>query len=115
MEALVRVVPICGFILCCLLGVRSLRLQHKFFVYLRENHFEKWKELTTILGFGPGLANGFRSIPFLWGRDDLSDPDVQRLKAKVRNSITLVLLTMLGTFLTFVVLVGVSQQSANYH
>ncbi len=113
METLVRVVPIGGFLLCGLLGVRLLMLQHKLFEYLRENHFEKWKELTTILGFGPGYANGFRGIPFLYSKDDLGDPEVRWLKVKVRNSFALVLLTMLGTFLTFVVLVGLSQQSAN--
>jgi len=106
MEVLASVVGIGGFILFGLLGIRTSWLQYKLLVYLRENHFEKWEKLTTILGFGPGLSNGFRGIPFLYSKDDLDDPDVRRLKVKIRNSIALVLLTMLGTFLTFAVLVA---------
>ena len=108
MEAFVRIMPICGFVLCVLLAIRLLRLQHKLYVYLRETHFEKWQELTTILGFGSGLANSYRGIPFLYGKDDLDDPEVRKQKLKVRKSIAWVFLTMLGTILTFIILVCLS-------
>jgi len=35
-------------------AVRCNVLHHKFYKYLGEKHTEKWIELKTILGFGPG-------------------------------------------------------------
>lgn len=79
-------------------GGRLLMYQHKLFLYLQENHLEKWKELTTILGYGPGYLNSFRSLKFIYGKDYLDDPEVLRLKVVIRNSITYVFLGFMATF-----------------
>jgi hypothetical protein len=55
--------------------------------YLRKHHPAKWAELTTFLGFGPGWVNGFRSVPWLYSADTLSDPVVAQLKGDYRQFI----------------------------
>jgi hypothetical protein len=61
---------------------------------------EKWKYLTTILGFGPGYANSRRGMKFLFGKDDLGDPEVIRLKTIVRNSFIYLFSGTITTFVT---------------
>ena len=67
-------------------AVRCMIFQHKCYQYLREQHTEKWKELTTIFGFGPGLANGSRAMKFLFSKEYFEDPELLRIKTKFRNS-----------------------------
>jgi len=71
--------------------------QHKLMGYLLENHTEKWKELTTVLGIGPGWGNSIKILKFMFGKDDLNDPEVFRLKRKIRSSCTAMLLGALCT------------------
>lgn len=84
---------------------RLVLFQHKLLKYLRENHTEKWKELTTIGGSGPGYANSIRGKKFLFDKCDLDDPEVLRLKVIVRNSYIYALTGFLGTFLFFCIIV----------
>jgi hypothetical protein len=63
------------------------RLMH----YLERNHREKWKELTYIPGFGPGGHNSFRTLPFIYSKDDLGDPVLKDLKMNYRRFIKFVL------------------------
>jgi len=51
-----------------------------------DKYREEWKGLTTIPGFGPGCSNPFRSLPFLFNKQDFGDKEVLRLKIKIRNS-----------------------------
>lgn len=76
--------------------VRCGFLQHKLGKYLREKHFEKWKYLTTVLGFGPGFANGIKGMKFLFSNEDCGDPEVLKLKVAVRNSLIYVITGMLA-------------------
>ena len=64
--------------------------------YLRKHHNEKWADLTTVLGFGPGNANGFRSVPWLFSSDTLDDPTLGRLKSDYRKFIYLTLTAFIG-------------------
>lgn len=64
--------------------------------YLRLNHNSKWIELTTVLGI-PGGRNSFRTIPFLYSKDNLNDPMVEVLKRNYR----MFMLFILTVFLTF--------------
>lgn len=84
--------------------------QHKLYTYLRENHTEKWKELTTVLGFGPGYTNSLRAIKFLFRKDDLDDPELLRLKVIVRNASIYVLTGFLAVFIWWCVIVAVYPQ-----
>ncbi len=110
MEAVVIVV-LCGFGLGCLFGIHANKSVHKLLLHFRENHFEKWKELTAI----PGGYVGFRRLNFLFGKNDLDDPYVRHLKTKVRKAVALALVTMLATFLTVIVLAILSHLSASYN
>jgi len=79
--------------------IRCLVYQHKLFNYLRENHTEKWKELTTVFGLGPGIQNSLRGSRFLFGKDYLDDTEVLRLKVIARNS---AIYTATGFFAMFI-------------
>jgi len=86
--------------------VRLVIYQHKLYTYLRVHHTEKWKELTTILGFGPGCGNSWRWVKFLLGKDDLGDPEVLRLMVIVRNSYIGAVTGFLATFLMALIIVA---------
>lgn len=86
-------------------ALRCLFYQHKLLKYLLKNHTEKWKYITTVLGFGPGYANGLRVIKFLFGKDYSDDPEVLRLKTIVRNAFIHTFGGMITTFTTFVLMV----------
>lgn len=58
----------------------------KFSKYLKKKYMEKWKEITTILGFGPGGSNPFRWFPFIFGSEDFGDRELMDLKTKCRNA-----------------------------
>lgn len=68
-------------------AVRLMCFQHKLYKYMRENHIEKWKYLTTVLGLGPGMANSWKGIKFLLSKDDLGDTKLLYLKAVCKNSL----------------------------
>ena len=89
------------FLFSVISGIRMLIVQHKLYEYLRTKHAEKWKYLTTVLGFGPGFANGLKGLKFVFGKDDLGDPEILRLKTIVRNSAIYTVTGMFGTFIIF--------------
>lgn len=64
---------------------------YRLMSYLRKYHNAKWQELTYIPGFGSGNVNGFRSLPFIYSKDDLNDECVKVLKANYRRFIALTL------------------------
>jgi hypothetical protein len=73
---------------CCLL--RLLIVQHRLMSYLERHHHERWCYLTSVGNAGPGLANGFRSVPYLYSKDDEEDPEAARPKLLVRRSAAVV-------------------------
>ena len=64
--------------------------------YLKSAHPAKWEELTTILGFGPGFRNGFRSLNFILSDDDLGDPEVARRKTRYRGFLKFTIAAFVG-------------------
>ena len=57
--------------------------------YLKEHHNERWAYLTSSFLGGPGGANSFRSLPFIYSADDLGDPCVGGLKRNYRRIVLL--------------------------
>jgi hypothetical protein len=55
--------------------------------YLKRHHREKWAEITYVPGFGPGGINSFRTLRWLYSKDDLNDPTLERLKREHRDFI----------------------------
>jgi hypothetical protein len=98
------VVPTIFFILTICLALRLLIILYKFDAYLKDQHFEKWKYLTSCLGKGPGLNNPYRSIPFLFNKDNLGDDKVKLYKVKIRNALIYVLSVLMATPMTVFIL-----------
>ena len=65
--------------------------------HLKQNHRAKWEHITYVPFFGYGYYNGFRSLPFLYSKDDLGDQMVTELKKNYRRFIILAL-TIFFTF-----------------
>jgi hypothetical protein len=78
--------------------INVLIYQHKLWDHIRKNHADKWKDLTFTGKWGLGLANGQKSLVFLFSRETLSDPEVLRLKVITRNSFIYQLAGFLGLF-----------------
>jgi hypothetical protein len=76
-------------------------LHHKLYKYLREKHTEKWIELTTIFGFGPGAVNSRRSMKFVFSKEYFDDPELLRIKVKVRNSVLYTVTGILAVIVMF--------------
>jgi len=72
--------------------------------YLEKHHKEKWKELTYFPGLGPGNVNSFRSLPFLYSKEDLEDPLVKELKLNYRKVIKFMLTVFLTTPILFLII-----------
>jgi hypothetical protein len=90
--------------LTVLSAVRCMFLHHKCYQYLREHHTERWKELTTTFGFGPGLANSRREIKFLLSKEYFDDPELLRIKVKLRNSAVHIVTGILAVFIMFFIM-----------
>jgi len=74
--------------------------------YIRTYHYVKWKELTTVNGFGPGWVNGFRSIPWLLSDDVVGDGKVAILKCEYRRLVYLTLTVVLTFPVVAIILQG---------
>jgi hypothetical protein len=74
--------------------------------YLREHHPEKWQWLTYVPGFGAGMHNGFRSLPWLYSADDLGDPVVAALKMDQKRFIKWTLTVFFSYLVVMPVLLG---------
>jgi hypothetical protein len=48
--------------------------------YLEKNHHEKWNEITYVPLLGTNGFNSFRTLPFVFGNDNLNDEQVALLK-----------------------------------
>ena len=105
MENILNGIPIFFFVCIGIMMLRCYVYQKKLLRYLIENHTEKWKELTTVWGIGPGMANSFKGFKFLYGKDYLDDDEVLRLKNKIRNSYSLILFFVFITFISFLFVV----------
>lgn len=71
--------------------------------YLKNNHRDKWSEITYVPGFGPGGVNSFRTLPWLYSYDDQGDPQLASLKQQHRDLIR----WMVTVFASYLVLVPV--------
>ena len=89
------------FILTFLLIIKLSIESRKLFKYLYKNHYETWKKITTIFGI-PGGHNSFKSLRFLHSNDDLNDPEVYRLKRRVRKTLKLLVYVLLFITILFV-------------
>lgn len=73
--------------------------------YLKENHKLKWEEITYVRGLGIGNRNSFRSLPFVFSEDDLSDPQLKKLKENYKQIIKLMLVVFFSMPIIFIIIV----------
>ena len=66
--------------------------------YLEEHHHDKWEEITHIPIFGSGGFYSFRSVPFIFSKDNLHDDQVKLLKTNYRGFI----IFALAVFITII-------------
>lgn len=78
----VFVLPIGTFIL---IGAVACLDRHDLIPYLKQHHPERWKQLTSGPGFGPGGHNGVRVGLWVLSGDDMSDPILATIKAEARR------------------------------
>jgi hypothetical protein len=57
--------------------------------YLKVHHPEHWAYVTSSVFGGPGGANSFRSLRFIYSTDDLGDTQVRALKHNYRKIVLL--------------------------
>jgi len=69
-----------------LFGIFTMIHSYKLGRYIKRNYYKTWRRLTSIGGFGPGLANPFRGIPYLFKETNESDEKLLRLKDAARIS-----------------------------
>ena len=85
-------------VICIISGFRTAYLLKKLDRLMMNKHTEEWKEQTTIPGLGPGFANPFRGLPFLFNNEDYGDKEVLTLKIKCRHSIIYTVTSALSVF-----------------
>lgn len=72
----------------------------KLLAYLKKKEFNNWQKLTysPLFGFGIGVGNTFRIIPYLWNSKDNEDKKILYYKSKSKT----LLLTMFLFFVTLI-------------
>ena len=90
-------VVIFGMIRLAVLGLKYDR-------YLKEHHFEKWKEITSFFGFGPGMTNSYRAFKFLFSKEDFGDNQLTIMKAKLKNTLIFSITSMIALPLFFIMI-----------
>lgn len=98
-------VVILGFGYIIFMGIRLAIYGNKLNRYLIEHHTEQWKEMTTVLGFGPGLSSS-KGFKFIFSKEHFGDPEVLRLKVIFRNASIYMVLGAIGTFFMFAIVVA---------
>ena len=58
----------------------NFRKGRELMEYLEKHHHEKWKEITHVPFVGSGGFNSFRSLPFVFSKDNMNDERVKLLK-----------------------------------
>jgi hypothetical protein len=76
---------VCGFLLI-LSWVTTVFNSFKLQNYLKNNHYDKWRELTSVGKIGPGLVNPFKGLAFL-SKEMEGDEQLLRLQDRTKISV----------------------------
>jgi hypothetical protein len=77
-------VALCGLVLILCWIVTMFRL-NKLNKHLKNYHYQKWTEITSVGRFGPGLSNPFRAWPYIFKDVDAIDEETLKLKDAART------------------------------
>lgn len=75
----------------------NYRIGKDLFEYLKEKHYEVWNEITYVPFLGINGNNSFRSLPFIYSRNDLDDYMVDLLKKRYRRFIIFAIVVLIST------------------
>lgn len=83
--------------------ISVLKLSNKLY----KDDYNTWVYLTSFGRFGPGLGNPFRSIPYFYSLNSNENPEILRLKGKIRIGIRNTIHTALGMLIGVMVILWV--------
>jgi hypothetical protein len=103
---------LCGLVLVVSWIITMFRL-FKLNSYLKKNDYQKWREITSLGNFGPGLSNPFRAWPYIFKNTKECDEELLRLKDSAKISMRYSFIWF-GTFVFslivgFIIVFSVSQ------
>jgi len=92
----------CIYLFICIINVvDGIRLMN----YIKENHFEKWEDLTSLPFMGSGNANGFKAIKFVFLSDNFQDEILLKLKNNHKKLIILAIVAFISIPISLLILV----------
>jgi len=90
-----------GVVCFCLYGfVYNVKLT----LYLKKNKYDRWRELSSIGRFGPGMSNPLRAFRYVYGKLDDEDESILRYKHRIRLAIRLGFFTGVAMFVNAIIL-----------
>jgi len=104
---------LCGIIivLCWILTIiRFFKLER----YLKSHNYQKWRELSSIGRFGPGLSNPLRAWAYVFSNEVERDENLLRLKDAARISLRYSLVWF-GTFLLSLILGAITMATFSFY
>ena len=84
----------------CHAAVVAVRLSR----LLRERDYQQWRILTSIGAVGPGVANPFRWIPWIFKDEAHADGELFRLKERARIRFRWILISAVTTISTIMLI-----------
>ncbi len=105
----------CGIILIVSWLITMVRL-FKLNRYIKNNNYLKWREITSLGGFGPGFSNPFRAWSYIFKNTKEEDEELLKLKDSARIGLRYSFIWF-GTFVFslivgFVILYKISQSGS---
>ena len=73
----------------------------KLLNYIKIHHYEKWRDLTSIGKFGPGMANSIKAFCFVIGKEDLEDPKIAIKKKTIHYCLLYLLFSIILILISF--------------
>ena len=85
--------------------VYSYIYSHKLYSYLKQNNYDRWRELTSVGRYGPGLSNPIRGFKYIYSDQDNENERVLRLKDSIKIGFRHFIIGLLSMLVNFAILV----------
>ncbi len=69
--------------------------------YLKENNYQRWREITSFKHYGPGCSNPSRLFPYIYNELDCNDENILKLKDDIRIILRYFYVGIVGYFVFF--------------
>ena len=71
--------------------------------YLKKNNYKRWRQLTSIGKYGPGMVNPSRGWSYIYSKADNKNEEILRFKDEIKIGVRWLLATIIA--IVFVVMV----------